>query len=69
MAFNTAKPKVCGYFWMQNVTTFNEPEIVIIRPVEPGSNELGFLTYGGAAITPLNSPTADLMQWQPVALY
>ncbi|WP_267905783.1 hypothetical protein [Idiomarina abyssalis] len=32
--FDTAKPTKPGWYWMQNITTMDEPEIVYVRPVD-----------------------------------
>ncbi|EIV9519549.1 hypothetical protein AAFF31_001391 [Escherichia coli] len=64
--FNTAKPKETGWYWMQNMTMTNEPEIVLVRPVDllDPNSELGFQHFASTAVTPLSSASVGLMQWQ-----
>lgn len=68
MDFSTASPSESGWYWMQDITTFSEPEIVYVRPISLSQeSELGFIRTGSTKITALSSVAiAGLKQWQPV---
>lgn len=64
--FSAAKPQEAGWFWMQNMTGMEDPEIVFVRPLDLGdtNSELGFMRVGGHKLTALSSASACAMQWQ-----
>lgn len=66
--FSVAKPKETGWFWMQNMTSLEDPEVVLVRPVDVNNpeSELGFMRAGSSKVTALSSASACAMQWQQV---